>query len=167
MLRGTGIRPDMTVQIAWGQDGWPTSLTVEVDDGNEDEARRYVPEATPAPAGNVTDDERRRVAAELRLLGSALCQGKKSRITIDDLRRVLFARPCPGTTADRLADLIEPTCDRDALLRVAGELDATSDTPVGSVTLSTHVLWDWFDRICAACGVAKQEPLGRHHVPAD
>ena len=57
----------------------------------------------------------------------------------------------------RLADLIEPTCDRDALLRVAGELDATSDTPVGSVTLSTHVLWDWFDRIRAACGEVANE----------
>ena len=95
MLRGTGIRPDMTVQIAWGQDGWPTSLTVEVDDGNEDEARRYVPEAAPAGAGNVTDDERRRVVAELRLLGSSLRQGRRSRITIEDIRRVLFERASP------------------------------------------------------------------------
>ena len=108
MLRGTEIRPDMTMQIAWGQDGWPTSFAVEVDDGNEDEVRRYVPEFAPAGSGNATDDERRRVAAELRLLGSALRKGRRSRITIDDIRRVLFAHPCPGTTADRLADLIEP-----------------------------------------------------------
>lgn len=148
----------MTVQIAWGQDGWPTSLTVEVDDGNEDEARRYVPECAPAGAGNVTDDERRRVAAELRLLGSSLRQGRKSRITIEDIRRVLFERASPitTTTADRLADLIEPSCDREAVLTVARELDVSSDTPVGYVTLSTHVLWDWHDRICEACGVAEQ-----------
>lgn len=42
-----------------------------------------------------------------------------------------------------------------------------SDTPVGSVTLSTHVLWDWHDRIREACGVTEQEPLNWHHGSAD
>ena len=140
MLLGTEIRPNMTVQIAWGQDGWPTSLAVEVDDGNESELRRYVPEAAPSGAETVTDDERRRVAAELRLLGSALCQGKKSRITIDDLRRMLFARPCPGTTADRLADLIEPSngFDFDTVQRVCFERMEGCDEPEWTLYTSIY-----------------------------
>lgn len=53
MLRGTEIRPDMTMQVAWGQDGWPTSFTVEVDDGNEDEmvllAESYPKKSSTSP----------------------------------------------------------------------------------------------------------------------
>lgn len=63
---------------------------------------------------------------------------------------------CQQAVLSRLADLIESSCDREAVLTVARELDVSSDTPVGYVTLSTHVLWDWHDRICEACGVAEQ-----------
>ena len=43
--------------------------------------------------------------------------------------------------------------DREALSTIAEEIDVVSDTPVGSVTLSTQVLWDWHDRIRVALGV--------------
>ena len=99
----------------------------------------------------VTDDERRRVARELNDIEFYYPENL-DRI-LRDILRVDDKTWVPGL----LADLIEPTCARDALLRVAGELDATSDTPVGSVTLSTHVLWDWFDRIRAACGEVANE----------
>lgn len=112
--------------------------------------------------GMVSGDERSMVARELRersdtytfTLGCALA-------------RVLGAMPescdsmadcirCQQAVLSRLADLIESSCDREAVLTVARELDVSSDTPVGYVTLSTHVLWDWHDRICEACGVAEQ-----------
>lgn len=91
----------------------------------------------------VTDDERRRVARELNDIEFYYPENLDSILRVDDKTWI--------------PDLIAPTCDRDALLHVAGELDATSDTPVGSVTLSTHVLWDWFDRIRAACGEVANE----------
>lgn len=99
----------------------------------------------------VTDDERRRVARKLNDIEFYYPENL-DRI-LRDILRVDDKTWVPGL----LADLIEPICDRDALLHVAGELDATSDTPVGSVTLSTHVLWDWFDRIRAACGEVANE----------
>lgn len=55
----------------------------------------------------------------------------------------------------RMADvelLPDTPYSREVLLSVAGEIDVVSDTPVGSVTLSTHVLWDWCDRIREALG---------------
>ena len=99
-----------------------------------------MPGVAPWGAGTGTDDGRRRVAAELRRLGSALCQGKKSRITIDDLRRVLFARPCPGTTADRLADLIEPSngFDFDTVQRVCFERMEGCDEPEWTLYTSIY-----------------------------
>ena len=110
MLLGTQIRPDMTIQIVWGEDGWPTGFTVEVDDGNEDAARYYVPVAAPVDtgAGDVTDAGRRRVAASLRRLGHALRCGRRKQITLKDVRDVVFGRECPSLLTDRLADLIEP-----------------------------------------------------------
>lgn len=108
MLRGTEIRPGMTAQIAWGQDGWPTSFAVEVDNGNENEVRRYAPEAAVADDGTVTDDERRRVARELKdfefYYPENLDKVLREILRVDDEIWV------PGL----LADLIEPSCDREA-----------------------------------------------------
>ena len=75
-----------------------------------------------------TDDERREVARRLReeadYPGHAVQYMEQF---ISDLRQVLFGDLNP--TADysemfaRLADLIEPSCDRDALLALADELE--------------------------------------------
>ena len=69
----------------------------------------------------VSDDERRKVARSLRLLGDDLREGRRSRIRLDDIRRVVFGHECPSLITDRLADLVEPSCDRDALLSLADE----------------------------------------------
>ena len=122
MLRGTEIRPGMTAQIAWGQDGWPTSFAVEVDNGNENEVRRYAPEAAVADDGTVTDDERRRVARELRgrlfFVYRIECTLARMLGTMpescDSLRNPDRCDRCGKTTCSRLADLIEPSCDREA-----------------------------------------------------
>lgn len=72
-----------------------------------------------------TDDERREVAARLRELRPNAC--------FDDVYEALGAYgPSPYESrglsatglARRLADLIEPSCDRDALLALADEMDA-------------------------------------------
>lgn len=71
-----------------------------------------------------TDDERRRVAAALRGMHDY-------ETPIPIIRTCLGLRPgmlMDGETrrrmSDRLADLIEPSCDREALLALAVNLDA-------------------------------------------
>lgn len=86
----------------------------------------------------VSDGERRKVARSLRLLGDDLREGRRNRIRLDDIRRVVFGHECPSLITDRLAALIEPSCDRDALLAVA----------VGA-------LYDYVDRIREALGVSE------------
>lgn len=75
-----------------------------------------------------TDDERRRVAAALRgyvrryeaPTWKALCNIVLGREEgAGDLRKI--------HTLDRLADLIEPSCDRDALLELADEMEYDAD----------------------------------------
>lgn len=70
----------------------------------------------------VSDGERRKVARSLRLLGDDLREGRRNRIRLDDIRRVVFGHECPSLITDRLAALIEPSCDRDALLALADEM---------------------------------------------
>ena len=146
MLRGAEIRPGMTVQIAWGQDGWPMSFAVEVDDGNEDEVRRYVPEAAPAGAGNVTDDERRRVAAELRSeTATYLAENRLVNDMPHRLARIIDAHwtgsgPQLSDLFPRLAELIEPAdgFDLDTVQRVCFECMEGCDEPEWTLYTSIY-----------------------------
>lgn len=109
-----------------------------------------------------TDDERREVAARLReeadYPGHAVQYMEQF---ISDLRQVLFGDLNP--TADysemfaRLADLIEPSCDRDALLRLARYMDkdvAETEAHFSNV-ISTKSVSDYARRIREACGVVE------------
>lgn len=89
----------------------------------------------------IGDGECRRVARELKDFEFYYPEN------LDKILREILHVDDEAWVPGLLADLIEPSCDREALLTVAEELDIVSDTPVGSVTLSTHVLWDWLDRI--------------------
>ena len=95
----------------------------------------------------VSDGERRKVARSLRLLGDDLREGRRNRIRLDDIRRVVFGHECPSLITDRLAALIEPSCDRDALLALADEMESG---PCGY----TAKAWFIFTarRIREACG---------------
>ena len=69
-----------------------------------------------------TDDERRRVAGRLRELAS-----DAEEVSDFDLAKTLDLGAVSRYGYDprdveRLADLIEPSCDRDALLALAGEM---------------------------------------------
>lgn len=67
----------------------------------------------------ITDDDRREVARRLRDSGGRL-------IDMGELAEMLgFHRYSwsAGMLADRIADLIEPCCDRDALLALAEEME--------------------------------------------
>lgn len=173
MLHGAEIRPDMTMQIAWGQDGWPTSFAVEVDDGNEVEVRRYVQESAPAAMGNVTDDERRRVAAALRDVDSANVAfgctfARAVGFVPERCQTMADCRKCKRGMLDRLADLIESNCDREGLLALADELheslswiEAFDD---GRISVPLRNLIAIERCIREACGEVEQGPLGRHHA---
>ena len=81
----------------------------------------------------VTDDERRRVAAALREYASFDCEDEDEEGCLVDCtdwgERVLNLLGCGDTEGEcyaALADLIEPSCDRDALLALADELDSSA-----------------------------------------
>ena len=82
----------------------------------------------------VTDDERRRVVAELRSVDmfdgftfgcrwAELIFGEKPKCVEQRLR----CGDCATRALRYLADLIEPSCDRDALLALASGLEADAD----------------------------------------
>lgn len=101
-----------------------------------------------------TDDERRLVECRLRELA-----GKKVPCDIDCyLAEAVFGNdfcetPCDGclsTVLTRLADLINPSCDREALLALAEEL---ANVRRWSCYTDSDLL-DIADRIREACGEA-------------
>lgn len=100
----------------------------------------------------VSDGERRKVARSLRLLGDDLREGRRNRIRLDDIRRVVFGHECPSLITDRLAAIIEPSCDRDALLAVANEIEQDAD---GCTAIAVGALYDYVDRIREALGVSE------------
>lgn len=106
----------------------------------------------------VTDDQRREVARNLRLLGDFLREGRMSRIRLDDIRRAVFVHECPSLLTDRLADLIKPSCDRDALLALADELEHVAlegDNNGDELVLSRGAAFHYSRRIREALGVSE------------
>ena len=112
----------------------------------------------------VTDDERREVAERLR----GISRDVKFWEGVDPLHYVkkgVFGdvdRHGPNETIDRLADLIEPTCDRDALLALADEIEygASSDDgeyhdlPATMVAAVARKQMEYARRIREALGVS-------------
>ena len=80
----------------------------------------------------IDDSERREVARRLR----GISRDVKFWGGVDPLHYVkkgVFGdvdRHGPNETIDRLADLIEPSCDRDALLALADEMEEFGNLPV-------------------------------------
>lgn len=77
-----------------------------------------------------TDDERREVARRLRGIkdtregcGHELCCDLWSAVSNIAYRCSGLCDECEVAVLDSLADLIEPSCDREALLALADELD--------------------------------------------
>lgn len=101
-----------------------------------------------------TDDERREVARRLRELH--LGGGSKDLIerTLSD---AIGAWRRSGMSWDfiteRLADLIEPSCDRDALIALADDVDGAADDSGGFEPLA-GMLRDIARSIREACGEA-------------
>ena len=79
----------------------------------------------------VTDDERRRVAEKLRMSDERDAAGFVDCLLAEVVRGREFCETpcehCHGRLLGELADLIEPSCDRDALLALAGGLEAYAD----------------------------------------
>lgn len=95
----------------------------------------------------VTDEERREVARRLRSFVTDdsvyadvdACRVLHSiRLYYKDIDRIYFS----GFDVARLADLIEPTCDLDALVALADEM-----------TVEKGDIWRWSSRIREALGV--------------
>ena len=113
----------------------------------------------------VTDDERRMVAGRLRGLtdsgnGVVWFLLEKHLGLVPD-PNFLHGSVLTNESVARLADLIEPSCDREALLALADELreslswaDANGD---GRVTVPVRNLITVESRIRAACGEVGNE----------
>ena len=101
----------------------------------------------------VNDDERREVARRLREHSGAKL------FTGDDVERLIGAEPSgfrpkdADTNYNLLADLIEPSCDHDALLVLADEMDTEGlNGWAGPVNVGEYAR-----RIRGACGVTADE----------
>ena len=112
-----------------------------------------------------TDDERRRVAAALREYASFDCEDEGEEECLVDCtdwgERVLNLLGC-GDTEDEcyaaLADLIDPSCDREALLALAEDVTeaaamATAVDASKSAEMLAEMLLDIARRIREALGV--------------
>ena len=101
----------------------------------------------------VSDDERRRVAERLRMSDERDAAGFVDCLLAEVVRgREFCETPCEECHArllGELADLIEPSCDRDALLALADECDMMRDDglPIGSYEIDRIAR-----RIREACG---------------
>lgn len=124
-----------------------------------------------------TDDERRRVAAALRRAEVYTLQGRRNDGLVLEWHVALMSElaEAVGVVDDksaaalgRLADLIEPSCDRDALLALAGELERRADSiikaardrqftgcgPTMCEAKHDACEWRWIARLIRkACGV--------------
>ena len=84
-----------------------------------------------------TDDERREVARRLR----------------HEARTCIHSVLLSPDDALRLADLVEPSCDREALLALADEMDEATCDNRGEMSVSLGDVWGWAGRIREALGV--------------
>ena len=110
----------------------------------------------------VSDDERREVARRLRSFvtdDSVYADVDACRVLhsiglyYKDIDRIYFS----GFDVARLADLIEPSCDRDALLALAEEMQGHADGAAsgdGFPYVNAGSLWSYADRIRELCGEA-------------
>ena len=125
----------------------------------------------------VSDDERREVAERMRSVAREVDRDGFSE-TIKHVKLAVFEdldRYRPNGTLDRLADLIEPSCDREALLALASGLEADADRILRAARNARfgggprmgeakHNAYEWRSiarRIREACGhriVGKGEP---------
>ena len=99
----------------------------------------------------VTDNERREVARRLRGLDYSDLQESLICAYLDALGIEGYADLIG--IAHRLADLIEPSCDRDALLALAGEMEQKADENRLTGMMSIGRARSWADRIREALGV--------------
>ena len=104
--------------------------------------------------GRVTDTERREVARRLRETRVERYNSILSGTHLGEIAGVCAQIVSPHedqvrAAADRLADLIEPSCDRDALLALADEIE---DNDVTYSVSTQYVLDDYARRIREACG---------------
>lgn len=117
-----------------------------------------------------TDDERRRVAERLReLSGKRDTQGFDCHLANAVRGHDFCETPCEechGRLLDELADLIDPDCedgryeglrtarpvDREALLRLADEMDEATCDNRGEMSVSIGDVWGWAECIREACG---------------
>ena len=102
----------------------------------------------------VSDDERRRVAERLRMSDERDAAGFVDCLLAEVVRgREFCETPCEECHArllGELADLIEPSCDRDALLALAEDVDGAADDSGGFEPLA-GMLRDIARRIREAC----------------
>lgn len=106
-----------------------------------------------------TDDERRRAASRLREVQADVIPGTNTEV--HPIAGRIIGVACGYDLPDfqgllgRLADLIEPSCDRDALLAMADELeeDACWEVQTPGDTSGAWRLKDACDRIREALGV--------------
>lgn len=79
----------------------------------------------------VTDDERREVASNLRLLDPSVFDAGELYDSWEVLDALGVAIDdsgwCESACVQRLADLVEPSCNRDALLELADAMDNEAD----------------------------------------
>lgn len=109
----------------------------------------------------ISDEERREVARRLREVQSDVIPGTKTEV--HPIAGRIIGVACGYDLPDfqgllgHLADLIEPSCDRDALLRLARYMDkdvAETEAHFSNV-ISTKSVSDYARRIREACGVAE------------
>lgn len=114
-----------------------------------------------------TDDERRRAAAALRtcILGREFRDRNDAMATLlESVSMAVGLTPAHDPTmqdlCDRLAGLIEPTCDREALLALADKVVADTEEDIRSEDVvpayyAGECLRDVAHRIRELCGVTR------------
>ena len=105
----------------------------------------------------ISDNERREVARRLRELRGGWSSGECYYTIIHALGLPDTSREDGGAALyARLADLIEPSCDRDALLALADEIDSMERMVFhNEVRVSDEVLVSVTRRIREALGVVE------------
>ena len=107
----------------------------------------------------VSDDERRRVAERLRMSDERDAAGFVDCLLAEVVRgREFCETPCEECHArllGELADLIEPSCDRDALLALADKMGRYASLRKShGMDVDTMAAMAWVHRIREALGVS-------------
>lgn len=109
----------------------------------------------------ITDDERREVAARLRgikdtreMVEHDMCCNLWSAIFESGYRCTGLCDECEVAVLDSLADLIEPSCDRDTLLALADEMQCDGADAMDDDDWCKPLLYEYAARIRESLGVA-------------